>query len=398
MTSLINQALMQLTRRAERASKEHLVNTFVDVGPLFSLLSSRDHQILYGRRGTGKTHALRYLGELKAAEGEVAVYIDLRTIGSAGGIYADQYVPLTERGSRLLIDVLEAIHSALVDYAFSERGEKTASARLLPLLDRMANVISEVQVRGSIEREARTGGVWERTSGETIGVRLSPGDPRLTLGSTQNLRLSKEREARTLEKGIAEHRVHFGAVSRTVGEVVEALGVRRLWILLDEWSSVPIELQPLLADLLRRSIFPIPALTVKIAAIEHRSLFRVDNDTGNYLGIELGADASADLNLDDFLVFNNDDDLSREFFAALLHRHVAWWWSEAVEESDTAPSTSTALLKLAFDHISVFDEFVRAAEGVPRDAMNIIALSAQRADKNQIGIRDLRVASRDWYT
>ena len=54
----INRAFMQLVRRSDRLDRNRLVETFVDVGPLFTLLSSADHQIIFGRRGTGKTHAL----------------------------------------------------------------------------------------------------------------------------------------------------------------------------------------------------------------------------------------------------------------------------------------------------------------------------------------------------
>lgn len=39
---------MNLATRAERYDASTLENTFVDVGPLFTLLSSTDHQILYG--------------------------------------------------------------------------------------------------------------------------------------------------------------------------------------------------------------------------------------------------------------------------------------------------------------------------------------------------------------
>jgi hypothetical protein len=50
-----NLALMKLARRAEdRGDDQLLVDTFVDVGPLFTLLSSNDHQILYGRAGPGR--------------------------------------------------------------------------------------------------------------------------------------------------------------------------------------------------------------------------------------------------------------------------------------------------------------------------------------------------------
>src|SRR5438128_1848527 len=124
MPSPTNTALMRLRRRAEAGGDEAmLVETFVDVGPLFTLLNSEDHQILHGRRGTGKTHAFTYLDARVEEEGDVAAFVDLRTIGSTGGIYSDPSIPLTERGTRLLMDVLGQLHEALVDYAL-ERAEE----------------------------------------------------------------------------------------------------------------------------------------------------------------------------------------------------------------------------------------------------------------------------------
>src|SRR5690242_1943377 len=40
---------------------------------------------------------------------------------------------------------------------------------------------------------------------------------------------------------------------------------------------------------------------VPAASIEHRSQFNLLQEHGHYIGLELGADISADLNLDDFL-------------------------------------------------------------------------------------------------
>jgi hypothetical protein len=53
-------AFIQFDRRAEKLSQDILARTFVDAEPLFIQLSSRNHQVLYGRRGTGKTHALKF--------------------------------------------------------------------------------------------------------------------------------------------------------------------------------------------------------------------------------------------------------------------------------------------------------------------------------------------------
>jgi Cdc6-like AAA superfamily ATPase len=59
----VHKALLNFNKRAERASSEILVSNFVDSEPLFDLLSTPNNQIIYGRRGTGKTHALKYLAE-----------------------------------------------------------------------------------------------------------------------------------------------------------------------------------------------------------------------------------------------------------------------------------------------------------------------------------------------
>jgi Cdc6-like AAA superfamily ATPase len=80
----IQAAFMQFDRRAEKVSQEILTRTFVDAEPLFIQLSSKNHQVLYGRRGTGKTHALKFLAEKISEQGETSIYVDLRAVGSNG--------------------------------------------------------------------------------------------------------------------------------------------------------------------------------------------------------------------------------------------------------------------------------------------------------------------------
>ena len=111
----ISKLFIKFSKRAEKVDHETLVNSFVDVGPLFTVLSTPDNQILFGRRGTGKTHALIYLAESIRKNGDIPIYIDLRQIGSTGGIYADPKVPFSERATRLLVDTLATIHDELIN-------------------------------------------------------------------------------------------------------------------------------------------------------------------------------------------------------------------------------------------------------------------------------------------
>ena len=141
-------------------------------------------------------------------------------------------------------------------------------------------------------------------------------------------------------------------------------------------------------------MFPVTGITIKVGAIEHRSRFRTPADNGGYVGIELGADATADVNLDDFMVFDNDADRAKEFFREFLFKH----FRSAAEEGDgEVPSTPEDLIRRGFTQSNAFDEFVRAVEGVPRDAINIIGLAAQKALDDPISVPDIRSAANTWY-
>ena len=204
---------------------------------------------------------------------------------------------------------------------------------------------------------------------------------------------SQRIETRLRELGVPQLHINFGAVAQALQRVTSAFAPRRIWLLVDEWSGVPIELQPLLADLIRRCILPVSGFTVKIAAIEDRSSFRVATEFGDYIGIELGSDVTADVDLDAFLVSSHDLDKAMQFFAELFYRHVR---SSAPPGSVTLRSPRHFVLR-AFRDQSTFVELVRAAAGVPRDAINVAALAAQAADDDRIRAIHLRSAARDWY-
>ncbi len=372
------------------------METFVDVGSLLTLLTSTDHQILYGRRGTGKTHALQYLADEVRKRGDLAVYIDMRTIGSTGGIYNDPSLPITERGTRLLLDTLGAMHDPLVDRALTLEDEVGNATQALTLLDRLAEDIAKsVRVVGSVHTDETDSKTVSEESGGKVGLEVSA-TPSLKLEGTDGSGSAHTVARRTQREGIELHRVHFGAVSGMLRDLVPALGATRLWILVDEWSSIPQDLQPLLADLVRRALLPVQGITVKIGAIEQRSDFRVPLPNGDHLGIEVGADAAADINLDDFMVFGNNADQAKEFFQNLVFKHVL---AALIEDGleDAAPSSSQQLVQRAFTQRAVFDEFVRAAEGVPRDAINILELAASRAGDDPIAIAHIRSSARAWY-
>ena len=376
-----------MSRRAESVDRQTLVQTFVDIGPLFAVLSSRDHQIVYGRRGTGKTHALLYVAEQGKNEGAIPVYVDLRYIGSSGGLYADTTIPITQRATRLLLDVLGSMHEDLLEYAVDSGMDLAAVG---PPLDELASSATELEVVGEVERESRQ--VSSLEDQDSSGLRVSlQAKPTIEFSSAMGSKTSSESETRVAESGPVRYRVHFGSVSKALTNLVRAVKPARLLIILDEWSAIPLDLQPFLADLIRRAVFPIPGITVKIAAIEQRSNFKLGSHA-DYTGIEVGADASADVDLDDYMVFDNNADRAVQFFQELLFRHYS---SEATSKPEF--SSSDQLIQAAFTQRNAFEDFVRSAEGVPRDAFNVLSVAAQRSMNDKISIPTIRVAARTWF-
>ena len=315
-------ALQDLEKRAERVSDQHVLDTYVEAGALVGALSSRDNGIVHGRRGTGKTHALKYLAEIERRKGNFVVYIDMeQDLGSTEGIYADASLPQAQRATRLLVDVLNIIHSKLLEDAFSD----DAAGGLVDVLDDICDHFGDVLVVDQLEQERSTG---KESSGEfSAKLRVDLKSPSFGLedkSAEKNSQQSREKIA-----GRVRPRVHFGAMAELLRKAFQQHPSDRCWLLFDEWSGIPLSLQPYLSEMLRRIFFGLPKVTVRIAAIPHRTEWRISRGPGEYVGLELGAELFPLLDLDEFVVFparsrEQQSERALVFFKDLLYRHIAY--------------------------------------------------------------------------
>lgn len=390
MNAEITKSILQLVKRAEKYTSEELVETFVDVGHLFTLLQSVDHQVLYGRRGTGKTHILNYLITQIKAKGSCAVSIDLRTIGSTGGIYSDYSIPLSERATRLLVDTLNVIHDKILDFVL-ENSDRFDLSIFGPILDKIADAACRVKVLGSVAQE--TAAEFSKQKEVSSAVSLSDKGVALRVGDK-----NKSNDISRYKKSISGeevHRVHFPEIQSLFKSLIDKMSSDfEIWIVLDEWAEIPLDLQPYLADLFRRTLFPLARVTVKIGAIEHRSDFQLMKTNAEYIGIEVGADVT-DLNLDEFMVFDNNEYSSLNFFKNLFFKHI-----NPSLPSENKWRYSDDFVNNTFTQVGVFEEFVRSTEGVPRDAINILsnaALKVNMTESSKISMKNIRDAARIWY-
>lgn len=388
----LSEILATMPRRAEKKPDNYLVDSFVHIGAVFPLFSCLENQIIYGRRGTGKTHLLKYLKSEVNKSGVPCLEIDMRTMGSTGGMYADGSISITERASRLLSDTLCDIREQILDICYDS--ESCDFSQLIPLLDEFVEQATSIVIQGSIDKELSSSKAISSASSAKLSAGLGIS---LQSSISANMECSQSINdsgtVTTRESGQQTLRIHFGTLSRILKRIVKLLPESSLLILIDEWSEVPLDLQPYLADMLRRIIFSVPNITVKIAAISHRSRFRIHDENGASVGLEVSSDASASLNLDHFMVFDSDKEQSVEFFKSLIFKHA-----KAADRKNIIPDDVEKFISMVFKNKTALEEFARASEGVPRDAINIISQAAQHQKDQKIGVKGIRNAARTWYT
>lgn len=118
-------------------------------------------------------------------------------------------------------------------------------------------------------------------------------------------------------------------------------------------------------------------------------------DGNGYIGVEVGAELFPVLDLDEFVVFParskaEQTTKSTTFFKSVLHRHLSRILSDDGIEPPESPDQT---IRLLFTQVTALQELVPAAEGVPRDALNIVARAAVRAGDTRICTDHIRAAA-----
>jgi hypothetical protein len=423
----VGQAVSAVVLRSDEREADFLSATFVDPG-ITDRLANQNSQILWGRRGTGKTHVFRVLErEMAKRSDQLAVYVDLAKLGSAG-IYRDDR-PADLRAVHLFKDLMAVVANTFLDYATAPETKAVG-----PLLESQVALIRAI-TRSTLSNETYSHEVGAAdTSIQSGELRLSASSPAASLGASRSSERSKNQKTATA--GSPQAYLSFQELSDALGRVVHDGGLNHVYIFLDEWAAIPYELQPYIAEFVKRSLLAEPRITVKIAAIEYRSNFGVRLPHNNILGFELGADIASGLELDDYFVYDRNADKTLTMFARLLYRHLAaeveagevaleiqtrsgedtgdhlvleWMVREVIRRVKSHDRYLTAeygisdpdgFVHALFHRQEVFRELVRAGEGVARDFINIFAsayFAAQRRDLAKIDMEGVRAAARDWY-
>ena len=385
----LQRAVTHIMQRSEKQRDlDKLEDTFEDVG-IRAQVENDNNQIIYGRRGTGKTHLLKVLaGALKESESNVVVYIDARTLGSTAQ-FSDTSLSIQRRCTALFRDLFGEINNALLEHLV-KLADSNANAAY-ENLSRLGQIITS-----SVEKRELGGLTAESSKSSSATNKIEAGPKKLAISSGED-KLRSEKEVKTFDVS-SEDKVIFPELHGELKAILEKANIL-LYVLLDEWSSLPRDLQPYLAEFLRRSLVVNPSAILKIGALEYRSNFGIKSGANEIIGFEVGGDISTTLDLDDYYVFDRNPQSVFEAFSNILYRHIS---SELPGENmkkfniSGGADLASRLLKTK----NIFEELVRASEGVVRDLINIFTAAffdSLRRGLDAIDKRSVVDAARQWY-
>lgn len=392
----IQAAVSRIMQRSERQTDVgKLVSTYVDVG-LLPQLHNRNHQIFYGRRGTGKTHVLKVLEtEFLKDESLTVVYIDCRTLGSTSQ-FSDASLPTGRRCLALFRDFLLAIHHSLLEHIVEEPNDD--ATRAFEAADQLATLITEplTTLKASrVEIEAERISASERRLTADAGI--SSRDIHASVGAAASQDAGTKDSRNTEYLVESEDKIVFPELHRNLGAVLD-LAKTNLVVLVDEWSSLPSDIQPYLAEFLKRGILPINEATLKVSALEYRCRFR-KGSSDDYVGFELGADIATAPDLDDYFVYDRNPQHITDVYADVLYRHLSSELDEGYLK-EHGMSSGRQLASRIFTERATCGELARACEGVVRDLINIFTkafFDSHRRGRNTIDKQAVLDSARQWF-
>lgn len=389
----IKQAIKQIAIRTEREEPEDVVDTFYDCN-IISHLSNNNHQIIQGRRGTGKTHILLVLKDKIEDDRHHSIYFDCKNSGSAAQI-SDTEVPDTYRAIQLIRDFLLYLHGDFLKYFnFCMQQGNIESANEIQELINMLH--SECYSYGfHIEKYEQNEAQKESTEKAwTDSFSLSAlKEMSASWGLTGQRQHGKESRAEYNTAGIPYNKVVFPNIFECL-EGLAKLTNKKYYILIDEWSNLPTDIQPHFAEFLRRCIMPSKFFTVKIAVVGSRTKYCIKKELVAY-GFEVGADISVAIDLDNLYLFDNNPRKVVSDLYRILWKHL---------------KAKGVLPRKKVDEFicELFEDFksavllARASEGNPRDFISIlnnciIGMDGIGNSGTWISQQIVRIAANEWY-
>lgn len=368
--------------RSEKQDK--LSDLFVDNQQL-GIVQNPDWQVIFGRRGTGKTMLLGVLRERLERDFEQSRVLAV-SVTAQDLLVSPPTNKISDRQRALAYFqiFLESIAEQVVQRVDEILGSPTFFQRFTGSRRRLSDTIQEtaiqildlVQTGLTVDAFSARKEVRENSSqaesevSADLGARASTNGKSGRLLARVSARIrggaSTKEKSRSTEELVRAPR--FALARAKIVKLLDLLQVKRLNILIDEWQTLDPHastgVQPEFAEYLKRTFFGVPQISVKIATNRYQTRFSNKGAGTEYRGLELGADLFEATNLD-----RTEQSLGEQvaFYGTLLFRRLVYCERRlSVFDVDKHDLLSQFILSM-FRDAAAFEELVKGASATPRD-------------------------------
>lgn len=310
---------------------------YVDVGGNLERVCAPQHQVIFGRRGSGKSCLLVHFHRRAAPDQDVlSIYMDADEIKRLG--YPDVLI-------RLLLTIIERLPGRRRRFKWfgkqTELGRMTSELRELLDLAEESDVTEEARQQDDEQSEA--------------AVKKGP----LSLGASHKASFSAGRTSRFKAEKLDALERHFQDYKRLIATSITDSRYKRGAVIIDDFYLFHRSVQPDIVDYLHRLLRGTD-LYLKLGTVRHRTTLM--RHAGQAIGVELGQDVE-EISLDRTF---EDVDSTKDFLRLMLD---SMCHQVGLAEGPTFISPDGLL------HLTL------ASGGVPRDYLNTLveAITAARA-------------------
>lgn len=376
--------------RAEYNSEKNYLEYYAGLEVLDKVISIKD-QVIYGRRGIGKTHLLKALQEKLATNDDkkyLPVYIDLRVFKPTLENDNDLYYALI-LFQEIIIEILKCVYDNL-GYLYKEYNADQQKIIIEPQRRKISILLEKFNRYfdgKSFTKIGETG--FKVNEVKKLATNLKIAKIPEIFGSKE-----VNREIESEDEKIKY--ISFSEMSGTVSELLEIVDIDRIFCLLDEWSEIPETSQYILAEFLKRTFMPLK-VTIKIAAIPNRTRLISENR----IGLEDGGDIFG-YPLDNRYIYELDPEITKAFFNELLFKQLYLMDPQLYEKFyDNKKKRPVHNFINIFLANQALREILIASAGIPRDFLNIFIsaynLFFTKTNNKHLVLADVRNATVEWY-
>lgn len=324
---------------------------FIDPGMETERVTNRKCQVIFGRRGTGKTTLLKSINQENGCDYSININIeDIKDLH-----YPD-----------ILVQVLIIFFRSLLTFVNKERKYKFKTIRdrylLKKKISRVLNDLKDqLQVPEEFEQEERN--LVSEGEKANLGSKLGSKLSGISLGISSETNIVREVQRRIKYKKIEILKNKLPEYKTLIQEINEYLGNKGVFLIFDDFYFLPNWDQPFFIDYFHR-LSKSNRLHLKIATIPYRTKLYVVT-TKSIFGIELHQDAQ---------VINLDYTLDR--FSSVL-TFMEELLLQAIEKSGAQISIDEMISQEGFKHLCL------ASGGIPREFLSLFESLLQRKLINQ---------------